>query len=161
MSYVPHDILPAVSEHELWAPSHDWVPAPSEREPGSEVTFPGPSIKSQGWAGEVDGVPDVSLGGGCIYLPPLVAMPDAQIDGGRRNSFLALHPEVVLAFGRPHFGVGRVHSGWAIQLATSGGHLQVAPTDIDASTPPGMERGVHVTGHLPVGPRRTLLDRGR
>ncbi|MCZ7608111.1 MAG: hypothetical protein M5U25_19110 [Planctomycetota bacterium] len=152
MLCVPYDIRPAVSEYELWAPSHDWVPAPSERGQERETPYPGPSIKSQGWAGEANGVPDPSLGGGCIYLPPGVAMPAAQLDSGARQTFLALHPEVVLAFGHPHFAAGRVHSGWDVRLATSGGHLELLPRDVDASTPAGLSRGVHVTGHLQVGP---------
>jgi hypothetical protein len=152
MLCVPHDIRPAVSEYELWAPSHDWVPAPSDRGQEREVPYPGPSIKSQGWAGEANGVPDPSMGGGCIYLPPGVSMPDAQLDAGTRRTFLALHPEVVLAFGHPKFTGGRVHSGWALQLATFGGHLELLPRDVDASTPAGLSRGVHVTGHLQLGP---------
>ncbi|MCG3182027.1 MAG: hypothetical protein ICCCNLDF_00081 [Planctomycetes bacterium] len=152
MLCVPYDIQPAVSEYELWAPSHDWVPAPSAREQERETPYPGPSIKSQGWAGESEGTPDPSLGGGCIYLPPGVAMPDAQLDAGTRQTFLALHPEVVLAFGHPHFGAGRVHSGWDMRLATSGGHLELLPRELDASTSEGLSRGVHVTGHLQLGP---------
>lgn len=154
-SYVPRDVRPAISEYELWAPSHDWVPAPSDRR-GGETPFPGPSIKSEGWAGEVDGVPDPSLGGGCIYLPPGLSMPDAQSDDGTRHTFLALHPEVVLALGHPDFASGRIHSGWAIQLA--GGDLQLLPRDDAAATPPGLTRGVHITGHLNIGPDGANFD---
>lgn len=150
--YLPHDIRPAVSEHELWAPSHDWVPAPSDRTQEREVAYPGPSIKSEGWAQETSGLPEPGLGGGVLFLPPGVAMPAAQIDGGTRQTFVALHPEVVLAFGHPGFSVGRVHSGWALQMAASGGHIELAPRDIDASIPEGLSRGFHVTGHMQVGP---------
>jgi hypothetical protein len=156
--YVPRDIRPAVSEYELWAPSHDWVPAPSARDGQGPVTFPGPSIKSEGWAGETNGQPAPSLGGGCIYLPPGVAMPDAQDDNGERQTFLLLHPQVALAIGHPDFANGRAHSGWAIQLAASGGNLELLPRDIDASTPPGTDRGVRVTGHLAVGPSGATFD---
>lgn len=150
MQCVPYDVRPITTENELWAPSHDWVPAPSDREQEREVTYPGPSIKSQGWAGESEGVPDPSMGGGCIYLPPVMSMPEAQSDSGERQTFLTLHPEVVLAFGHPHFDLGRVHSGWAMQLAA--GHLQLSPLDIDASISSGLISGVHVTGHVQVGP---------
>ena len=156
-SYVPYDIRPAISEYELWAPSHDWVPAPSDRT-GGETAFPGPSIKAQGWAAEVDGVPDPTAGGGCIYLPPGVAMPNAQTDGGTRQTFLALHPEVALALGHPDFGNGRIHSGWAIQLAGSSGNLELLPRDTDSATPGGTARGVHITGHLAVGPDGANFD---
>jgi hypothetical protein len=151
MAYAPHDITPAISANELWAPSHDWVPAPSARDQEREVTYPGPSIKSQGWAGEVDGVPDASIGGGCIYLPPSLSMPEAQSDDGTRRTFLTLHPQVVFAFGHPHFGLGRVHSGWGMQLA-AGGHLKLSALDPDGLVPPGLDNGVHISGHLLVGP---------
>lgn len=150
--YVPHEIRPAVSEYELWAPSHDWVPAPGARG-GGAVPFPGPSIKSEGWAGEVNGVPDPTLGGGCIYLPPGVSMPDAQSDDGTRRHYVVLHPQVLLAFGHPDFANGSVHSGWAVALA--GGNLKLTPRDADSATPGGMSQGVHITGHLSVGPDGT------
>jgi hypothetical protein len=150
--YVPHDIRPAASEYNLWAPSHDWVPAPSDRDVERETTYPGPSIKSEGWAGEASGDPDPAAGGGVMFLPPDVSMPDAGSDGGTRQTFVALHPEVVFAFGFPGFSKGRVHSGWAMQLAASGGHLELAPRDSDASIPAGMSRGLYVAGHMQLGP---------
>ncbi|MCA8913695.1 MAG: hypothetical protein KDB82_18570 [Planctomycetes bacterium] len=150
--FLPYDVQPAVSEYNLWAPSHDWVPAPSSREQERETTYPGPSIKSEGWAGEAGGEPDPSAGGGVMFLPPGTSMPDAQLDAGTRQTFVALHPEVVLAFGRPGFSAGRVHSGWAMQLAASGGHLELAARDIDASIPDGTAQGLHVSGHMQVGP---------
>ncbi|MCA8936356.1 MAG: hypothetical protein KDB68_09115 [Planctomycetes bacterium] len=150
--FLPYDIRPAVSRYNLWAPSHDWVPASSDRKQEREATYPGPSIKSEGWAGEASGEPDPSIGGGVMFMPPSVSMPDAQLDSGARQTFIALHPEVVLAFGHPAFDVGRVHSGWAIQLAGEGGHLELLPRDSEAATPPGLTRGVHVTGHMQLGP---------
>ncbi|MCC6464174.1 MAG: hypothetical protein IT463_02405, partial [Planctomycetes bacterium] len=146
---------PAVSEHELWAPSHDWVPAPSNREQERDLPFPGPSITSEGWAGELAGLPEVALGGGCIYLPPRRALPQAQDDGGARQTFLALHPEVLLAFGHPgHQGAasGRVHSGWQLGLSVEGGHLEVHATDSTAAPAAGLARGVRLAGHLQLGP---------
>ena len=148
MAYARDDIRPAISDHNLWAPSFDWLPAPSARDTERESPFTGPSIKSEGWAAE----PDPSLGGGCIYFPPGVAMPAAQSDSGTRQTFLALHPEVVLAIGHPDFESGRVHSGWELRLAPSGLHLELLPRDLDASIPPGMDRGLRVTGHLQLGP---------
>ncbi|MBZ0135664.1 MAG: hypothetical protein K8I27_04770 [Planctomycetes bacterium] len=148
-SWLPYDIRPAISEYELWAPSHDWVPAPSARG-GGEVPFPGPSIKSEGWAGETNGRPDPALGGGCIFFPPHVSMPDAQTDGGKRETFLLLHPEVALAFGHPDFGNGGVHGAWVMQLAGGGGHLQLLARDTDGDSQTGLARGVHISGHLAV-----------
>lgn len=154
MQTVPHEIRPVVTEHEIWAPSHDWIPAPSKRDVEREIPMRGPSVTSEGWAGEEDGVPDPSLGGGCIYLPPGVPLPEALTDNGERRTYLALHPQVVLAFGFPGFSGdarGHVHTGWAVQLA-DGGDLELLPRDADASTEGGLARGVHVTGHMRVGP---------
>ncbi len=123
----PEDIVPVVSENEIWAPSHDWVPAPSEND-DEEVPFPGPSIKSQGWAGESEGYPDPSLGGGCVFLPPDRSLADSG-DDGDRETFVLLHPEVSLAFGHPGFAQGRPVNGWDVQLSAPGGDLLFTPTD--------------------------------
>ncbi|MCB9895923.1 MAG: hypothetical protein H6839_15860 [Planctomycetes bacterium] len=151
-AYARDDIRPAISDHNLWAPSHDWLAAPSSRDTEREVPFTGPSIKSEGWSAEVNGTPDPSLGGGCIYLPPGVSIPNAQGDGGARRTFLALHPEVVLAFGHPDHAAGRMHSGWDVRLATTGQHLEFIARDADAAPEPGLTRGLHVSGHLQLGP---------
>ena len=151
---VPYpSVQPAVSEYELWAPSHDWVPVPSAGEVLSAITFPGPALKSAGWAGENAGVPDFSLGGGALLLAPLRGLAQAQSDSGSRQTYFALHPEVSLAFGFPkHAGVGagRVHSGWQVTL-DGNSDLQCLPLDADAATLLNKARGLHVTGHLQVG----------
>ncbi|MBK8208004.1 MAG: hypothetical protein IPK87_14605 [Planctomycetes bacterium] len=148
----PDDVRGVVSEHELWAPSHDWVPAPSDRQDEREVPFPGPSIKSEGWAGEVNGVPDCALGGGCIFLPPLRSLNAAGSDGGTRNTWLLLHPEVSLAFGSPGMvGAAGVLQGWVMQLATSGHHLLLAALDEEGASVDDNSRGLHVTGHMQLG----------
>ena len=148
----PDDVRGVVSEHELWAPSHDWVPAPSGRQGDDEVPFPGPSIKSEGWAGEVNGVPDCSLGGGCIFLPPLRSLNAAGDDGGTRTTWLLLHPEVSLAFGSPGMaGAASVLQGWAMQLATSGHHLLLTPLDAESGMVDDNSRGLHLTGHMQLG----------
>lgn len=156
MSYVPRQILPTISEHELWAPSHDWLPAPSRRDFERDVPFRGPSVTSEGWAAEVDGVPDPSLGGGCIYLPPGVPLSDAQQDSGARQTYLGLHPEVVLAIGHPHFENGGVHSGWTLQQFVEGGHLQIAPRDANANIPPVLDRELQVAANLNVAGKLTV-----
>ena len=151
-AYARDDIRPAISDHNLWSPSHDWLAAPSNRDAERDVPFTGPSIKSEGWSAENNGLPDPGLGGGCIYLPPAVSMPAAQADGGTRQTFLALHPEVVLSIGHPDFGSGRVHSGWDLRLATSGLNLELIPRDADSAPALGLDRGLHVSGHLQLGP---------
>jgi hypothetical protein len=106
-------IQPIVGENEIWAPSHDWIPAPSTGS-GEETPFPGVSLKSAGFAAENAGITDASAGG-AIVLPPRRGIAQAQEESGTRDTFFALHPEVVLAFGFPRHtgsGAGRIASGW-------------------------------------------------
>ncbi|KAA0214880.1 hypothetical protein EDM80_06025 [bacterium] len=111
-------VQPMVGDNEVWAPSFDWVPPPSHPESVGEVEYPGPALKSTGWAGEDAGVPRVALGGGALVLAPWRNLAQAQDDSGRRDHFFTLHPEVSLAFGLPGLAGparGRVHSGWQLQ----------------------------------------------
>jgi len=126
MLVVPRDIRPIITLHEVWAPSHDWIPGPSDRRE-REIPFTGPSLKSEGFAAEPNGTPDSSVAGGAMLLPPGRAMPDAAQDSGERRYSLLLHPEVMLAFGSPDFGTG-LPSGWTLQQ-TAAGDLQFTPTD--------------------------------
>lgn len=145
------DVNPAVTENNLWAPSHDWVPAPSRRD-GGEVPYPGPSLKSEGWAGEAGGVPDVALGGGCVFLPPTRGISEAQQDNGQRKTWLVLHPEVALAFGAPGMdGPAKLLQGWALQMAASGHHLELNAHTLDGSMVDDNTRGLHVNGYLRAG----------
>lgn len=141
----PREIEPAISENEIWAPSHDWVPAPSEHDE-QPVTFPGPSIKSEGFAGEANGVPDVSLGGGVAFLPPTRTLAVAGSDTGARDTWLVLHPEVSLGFGFPGVGEERLLDGWAVQLDE--GDLRFEARDVDGSRVDDNSRGVALDGHL-------------
>jgi hypothetical protein len=146
----PREIEPAISENEIWAPSHDWVPAPSEHIE-QPVTFPGPSIKSEGFAGEAAGVPDVSLGGGVVFLPPTRTLADAGSDTGARDTWLVLHPEVSLGFGFPGVGEERLLSGWAVQLDE--GDLRFEARGVDGSSVNDNSRGVEINGHLRLKPQ--------
>lgn len=136
----PESIEPAVSEYEIWAPSHDWLPPPSE-DTGEDLPMRGPAISSEGWAFQQDGVPDPAQGGGCIFLPPNTPLGDAQADNGQRRTFMTLHPRVLLAFGKPHHGLGRVHSGW--QAGLNDGDLEFTPLDADAEPANGPVLRVH------------------
>ena len=148
----PESVRPVVTEHELWAPSHDWLPLPSRPGPERDLPLRGPAIASEGWAAESDHAPDPSVGGGCIYLPPGRPLPLAQTDGGTRQTFVLLHPEVLLAFGMPHHGLGRVHSGW--QVALVDGDLAFTPVDEDALR--AAERALRVNADLEVTGKLTV-----
>lgn len=148
----PESVRPVVTEYEVWAPSHDWLPTPSQPEPERDLPLRGPAISSAGWAAESDHAPDPSAGGGCIYLPPGKPLPLAQDDSGERKTFVLLHPEVLLAFGLPHHGVGRAHSGWQVELAD--GDLVFTPVDADAQ--PATERALRVEGDLEVTGKLTV-----
>jgi len=149
----PESVRPAITEYELWAPSHDWLPVPSVPKPERDIPMRGPAVSSAGWAAETSSAPDPGAGGGCIYLPPGRPLPLAQDDSGARQTFVVLHPEVLLAFGMPHHGLGRVHSGW--QVALSSGDLVFTP--VDAESLPDAERTLvvqadaEITGKLTVG----------
>lgn len=145
----PREIEPAISENEIWAPSHDWVPAPSEHDE-QPVTFPGPSIKSEGFAGEAHGVPDVSLGGGVVFLPPSRTLADAQ-QGGAGNTWVVLHPEVNLGFGYPGMGEERLLDGWALRLEE--GDLRFDARDANGAVVNDNSRGVGINGHLRLTPQ--------
>jgi hypothetical protein len=144
-------IQPIIGENEIWAPSHDWIPAPSAGS-GDDTPFPGVSLKSAGFAAEVAEVPDASQGG-AILLPPTRGIAQAQVDSGTRDAFFALHPEVVLAFGFPkHTGVGagRVANGWNLRL-TEQADLVAEPVDANAQVLADKTRGLHISGHAQVG----------
>ncbi len=147
-------VQPMVGENEVWAPSFDWVPPPSHPESVGEVEYPGPAIKSTGWAGEDAGVPRVSLGGGALVLAPWRNLAQAQDDSGRRENFFTLHPEVSLAFGLPGLAGparGRVHSGWQLQQTPA---LDLRLQALDEAGQPQVDtsRGLEVQGHLRLGP---------
>ena len=144
-------IQPVVGQNEIWAPSHDWIPAPSTGS-GEETPFPGVSLKSAGFAAESAGVPDASAGGAMV-LPPTRGIAQAQVDSGTRDTFFALHPEVVLAFGFPRHtgaGAGRVASGWNLRL-NGQADLVAEPVDANAQIPADKTRGLHITGHAQIG----------
>ncbi|MBP9890416.1 MAG: hypothetical protein KBG84_00800 [Planctomycetes bacterium] len=144
-------IQPIIGENEIWAPSHDWIPAPSAGT-GDETPFPGVSLKSVGFAAENAGVPDASAGG-VIVLPPTRGIAQAQLDSGTRDAFFALHPEVVLAFGFPKhsgIGAGRVASGWNLRLSEQSDLLAEA-VDTNAQVQTDKTRGLHITGHAQIG----------
>jgi hypothetical protein len=144
-------IQPIVGENEIWAPSHDWIPAPSTGS-GEETPFPGVSLKSAGFAAENAGITDASAGG-AIVLPPRRGIAQAQEESGTRDTFFALHPEVVLAFGFPRHtgsGAGRIASGWNMKLS-SDAHLVAEAVDTDAQVQPDKARGLHITGHAQIG----------
>lgn len=142
----PESVQPAITQYELWAPSHDWLPVPGTPDTGSDLPMRGPAISSAGWAGQTGGAPDPSLGGGCIFLPPGRPLPTAQADQGTRRTFVVLHPEVLLGFGLPHHGLGRLHSGW--QVAQQEGDLVFAPVDADGL--PNADATLRVQGHAAV-----------
>ncbi|MCC6573289.1 MAG: hypothetical protein IT462_05800 [Planctomycetes bacterium] len=136
----PGSVRPATSENEIWAPSHDWVPVCSDPQTPGPVAFPGPALKSAGWAGENSGVPDTSLGGGAIALPPTLDLSTANADSGERAHFLALHPQVMLAFGMPGFdggAQGKIHSGWHIGMAAETPDLAITPVDASGAAAAG------------------------
>jgi hypothetical protein len=143
----PEGIVPVISENEIWAPSHDWLPAPSDRENDTPVPFPGPSIKSEGWAGESEGYPDPAEGGGCIFLPPDRIAPD-QNDSGERKTWLVLHPEVSLGFGHAGVQQGSLINGWSVQLAQEG-QLVLTPVDEEGDAIDDNSRALEVAA--PVG----------
>lgn len=147
-------VQPMVGHNEVWAPSFDWVPPPSHPEAVGEVEYPGPALKSTGWAGESLGVPRTSLGGGALLLPPWRSLAQAQHDGGRRDSFFALHPEVTFAFGFPgHEGAaaGRVRSGWQLWQRPDS-DLQLQALDATGAPQEDIARGLQLNGHLKLGP---------
>ena len=148
----PESVQPAVSEFELWAPSHDWLPVPGTPDSGRDLPMRGPAISSEGWAAEVNGMPDPSLGGGCIFLPPGRPLTTAQIDQASRQTFLLLHPEVLLGFGLPHHGLGRLHSGW--QVALQEGDLVFAAMDADGL--PTEEPTLRIQGNAAVAGKLTV-----
>ncbi len=144
-------IQPVIGENEIWAPSHDWIPAPSTGS-GEETPFPGVSLKSAGFAAENAGVPNASAGG-AIVLPPTRGIAQAQVDSGTRDAFFALHPEVVLAFGFPKHagtGAGRVAGGWNVRQSEQS-DLVAEPVNADAQVLSDKTRGLHITGYAQIG----------
>lgn len=145
MATLPEAIYPALSPFELWAPSHDWIPASSDP---AMATLPlrGPSLHSIGYARETGGVPEPASGG-CVLLPPTRALPHAQDDSGAREHWLVLHPEVQLGFGHPDHETGGVHGGWRAGLHE--GALEFAPTEGEGLL--RIAADAEVTGKLTVG----------
>ncbi len=145
MATLPDAIYPALSPYELWAPSHDWIPASSDP---AMATLPlhGPSLQSIGYARETGGVPEPDAGG-CVLLPPTRALPDAQEDSGARARWFVLHPEVQLGFGHPDHETGGVHGGWRAGLHE--GALEFAPTESEGLL--RIAADAEVTGKLTVG----------
>lgn len=152
---IPEEAIePILTDNEIWAPSFDWVPAQSDRNQGRKVAYPGPSLSSAGYAREVDGVPESSVGG-CVFLPPARTLADCNQDAGTRDHHVVLHPEVCLNFGRPVFdgdNAGGVSNGWEIKL--DDGKLAITPLDdeggvADAGTV-RIDGDLHATGKLTV-----------
>lgn len=145
MATLPDAIYPALSPYELWAPSHDWIPASSDP---AMATLPlnGPSLQSLGYARETGGVPEPAAGG-CVLLPPTRALPDAQEESGARDHWFVLHPEVQLGFGHPDHETGGVHGGWRAGLHE--GALEFEPTEGEGLL--RIAADAEVTGKLTVG----------
>lgn len=125
----PEAIPPVTSDREVWAPSHDWIPAPSTNR-DRDVRFTGPSLRSEGWANESSGEPDARAGGGVVFLPPNKCLVQSDVDDDVRDAFVLLHPEVELAFGHPSFDHGAPRDGW--RLGEWHGDLRLRAVDADA-----------------------------
>ncbi|MCK6440147.1 MAG: hypothetical protein L6Q71_08105, partial [Planctomycetes bacterium] len=137
--WTPREDPPYVMEKNLAAPSCDFVPPPSTGEPPYAIPMPEPTINMTGYAPELKpGVPDPSLGGGCVYFPSDVHLKDgAPWASGGPTRYVVLHPKVGLGFGLPSLsGDGGSVSG--VRMGLDGNDaLFIQPVDASGNPAPG------------------------